>query len=316
MSNGNWSVRFAALGAAIALAFVAFGTGVYFEGLNYPQQERYQSYRYAAEQPPDTDPAAARQTSSQALQNRTPCEQPKGHDESDLCAQWKAANAAEDSAFWAKWGFWIGVVGSCLLLWQIILTRRAVEDTSEATDAMREANEIARSVARNELRPYFYVVRVEICEMEGDEVSLKLTMKNYGRGPARNIRFFLKTYFTDPSFRRIEARATEKTNFGTVAPDAEKWFVMRYFINDIAQNQIAATQSLLMFRFRYTYTGDDGGTYREAYSYALSGRLKVGALLYVYDIEEIRQSRQREALEPTLDFGTDDSPANESTSNA
>lgn len=111
----------------------------------YPQEQRYQTYREATEKPLEASPSLSRQPDTETFKNRTPCRDPEGKDESDLCAQWKAANAAEDGAFWTKWGVWIGVVGSCFLLWQIILTRRAVEDTGQATEAMREANEIMRA---------------------------------------------------------------------------------------------------------------------------------------------------------------------------
>lgn len=137
MPYGNRGIL-AAL-AGLAALFWAFMLGVGVTALD-PQEQRYQSHRYAADQPAEIESAATGQTGSQALQHRTPCEQPKGHDESELCAQWKAANAAEDSAFWAKCGFWIGVVGSGFLLGQIILTRRAVEDTATATKAVQDQN--------------------------------------------------------------------------------------------------------------------------------------------------------------------------------
>ena len=136
-------------GALAALLFTAFGLGwISNTVLKNPDQERYQSYRYAADKPLEIDSAAATRAIAQAFQNRAPCDNPKGRDESDLCAQWKAANAAENSALWAQWGFWIAVIGSSLLLWQIILTRRAVEETGEATEAMRAANEIATQAQR------------------------------------------------------------------------------------------------------------------------------------------------------------------------
>lgn len=134
--------------AGLAALFLAFGMGAYVTGLNNPEQERYEPYRYAPDKPLEIDPAAAGEPNAQALQDRTPCEQPKGRDESDLCAQWKAASAGERNTLWTARGFWIGVVGSALLLWQIALTRQAVEDTSEATEAMREANHIAANTQR------------------------------------------------------------------------------------------------------------------------------------------------------------------------
>jgi hypothetical protein len=133
--------------ACVGLTFVTFGLG-WMLAASDTQEERYQPYRYAADQPLEIDPATAGRANPQALQNRAPCEEPKGERESDLCAQWRAANAAEDGAFWTKWGFWIATIGSSLLLWQIILTRKAVEDTGKATVAMERQNEIAAAAQR------------------------------------------------------------------------------------------------------------------------------------------------------------------------
>jgi hypothetical protein len=139
-----------------ALGFVAlygFGLGYYHAALNYPQEQRYQPYRAAADKIADIDSALPRPANAKPFQYRTPCNEPKGKDESDLCAQWRAANAGEDSAFWAQWGFWIAAVGSGLLLWQIILTRQALEDTGDATQAMIDQNEKTDQAQRAWIMP-------------------------------------------------------------------------------------------------------------------------------------------------------------------
>ena len=187
MSRSDWGIL-AAL-AGLAALFVAFGTGLYLASLNYPHEKRYQPYRYSAEQPAQVEAAAAAKPDAQALQYRTPCRQPEGQGESDLCAQWRAANAAEDSALWTKWGVWIGIIGSTLLLWQIMLTRRAVEDTGEATDAMREANRIAKSSSELELRPYVWFGKIEIRDVVlGKCPELVAEVCHAGQTPAYEVR--------------------------------------------------------------------------------------------------------------------------------
>lgn len=73
-----------------------------------------------------------------------PCHEGQDNRQSDLCAQWKAADAANKAAWWAAFGTIVAMIGTAGLYWQIVLTRKAVEDTAEATRAMREANEIAK----------------------------------------------------------------------------------------------------------------------------------------------------------------------------
>ena len=119
--------------AGLAALLVTFGIGLMLGASHNPEDERYKPYGHTADQPQRVESAATAQTTSHSFEYRTPCRDPNGEGESDLCAYWKAAIAAEDSASWAKWGFWIAVIGSGFLLWQVSLTRKAVEDTGEAS---------------------------------------------------------------------------------------------------------------------------------------------------------------------------------------
>jgi hypothetical protein len=193
MSRRNWGFIIAAV---IGLAAIyGFGLGCYFTGLNHPDKQGYQSYRYATDKPQEVDPALKRPANPKAFEYRAPCEEPKGKDESDLCAQWRAAEAGENSAFWAEWGFWITILGSGLLLWQIALTREAVQDTGRATEAMREANEIARDTAHRQLRAYLTpkeIVRDRRFNMnngegEADYLRVQIIIQNTGQTPAVNL---------------------------------------------------------------------------------------------------------------------------------
>ncbi|WP_411290437.1 hypothetical protein, partial [Sphingorhabdus sp.] len=141
MPSGYRGLTFAAL---IAALLIAFGLGSYLTGLPNPQ-ERYQPYQNSY-----ADKNRALSTVSNiapAVVEKTPCDNPKSETESDLCAQWRAAKAAEKSANWTLYGVVASAIGISLLLWQIMLTREAVKDTGDATKAMQEANSIARSAA-------------------------------------------------------------------------------------------------------------------------------------------------------------------------
>lgn len=191
--------------ACVGLASVTFALGIIITSLD-TQDERYQSYRYASDKPLEVDATGPTQANSQAFEDRTPCKKPKGQGESDLCAQWRAANAAEDSAFWTKLGFWIATIGSTLLLWQIILTRKAVKDTSEATEAMRKANSLseaaieqARAASLLADRPWiayetFTVIHAQNAYLghpprrEAEVFAIKLMFKNTGTTPAISVR--------------------------------------------------------------------------------------------------------------------------------
>lgn len=194
MPRSDWRVLIALAG--LALVVWAFAQGILIGLSYYPTEERYQPYRYTAAKPSEVQPTAAGQTIAQSLQYRTPCRDPQGEGESDLCAQWKAANAAADGAYWAKWGFWIACIGSAFLLWQIILTRKAVEDTSEATDAMREANKIAREGQERQLRAYVNVTKIGVTPfIPGAAPTFMLELLNTGATPARDVRLISQPFF-------------------------------------------------------------------------------------------------------------------------
>jgi hypothetical protein len=110
----------------------------------------------------------------------------------------------------SKWAFWLLVVAGGQLAATIIAliylkatldaTWQAVKDTGDATDAMRDANEIARRSSELQLRPYLTMVddgtemvrRSDWDKPEGSDspiaYAIRVATKNCGATPARNVR--------------------------------------------------------------------------------------------------------------------------------
>jgi hypothetical protein len=126
----------AALAGCLILAIV--GLWDHKQSLNYADEQGYQSYRYATDKPLEVDPSINDSANAKALEYREPCKYPKGRDESDLCAQWRAAKAAENSAFWAKGGFWVTIAGAAGLLVTIWQGRVALAKAAEANAITRK----------------------------------------------------------------------------------------------------------------------------------------------------------------------------------
>lgn len=175
--------RFFIVALGLAALFIAFGLGMYVVELNYPEQQRYQEYKSGKGNEGTATLTVTRDLAG-SIMKRTPCHNPNSESESDLCAQWKAANAAEDGAFWTKWGFGVAIVGSSFLLWQIILTREAVKDTGNATLAMQRQNELADQGQR----PWIEIdLKFDFLSRMSDGgilVACKVMMKNIGSTPA------------------------------------------------------------------------------------------------------------------------------------
>src|SRR3546814_1949987 len=78
---------------------------------------------------------------------------------SDVCS-----SDLSKSAIWmaaaAVLTLFITSMGTLLIWRQVKLTRQAVEDTSDATEAMREANVIARTIGRVQTRAYLSIQEI------------------------------------------------------------------------------------------------------------------------------------------------------------
>lgn len=191
MSNGYRGLAATALVAAI---LIAFGLGAFVSGLDYPEQ-RYQPYQNSEADERGTITTASNVAAP--IVERTPCNKPQSETESDLCAQWRAAKAAERSADWTACGFWATLTGMALLTWQIMLTREAVKDTGDATKAMNRQNEIAENTARHQLRAYVgigdkgtTIVKRPDWDSpdDGPHYKISIAIKNFGQTPAKNVR--------------------------------------------------------------------------------------------------------------------------------
>jgi hypothetical protein len=108
-----------------------------------------------------------------------PCDEGRDNRQSDLCAQWKAADAASKAAWWAMIATFVTALGTFGLFWQIKLTREAVQDTGKATEAMEAANNLAVMAQR----AWVFVDDVKILD-HTEGTPIRVIFKNYGQYPA------------------------------------------------------------------------------------------------------------------------------------
>ncbi|PKP91946.1 MAG: hypothetical protein CVT77_10505 [Alphaproteobacteria bacterium HGW-Alphaproteobacteria-16] len=193
MSGSYRLVIAAALGLA---ALVVLGTGAYFGALYGTH------YSHKAEIAANRDASAKRDYPSQIDRDRTGLPDfaervASGPDPQSADEREKRDLAAQESM--SVWAFWmlvassVGVVttmiGTCFLLWQISLTREALEDTGKATVAMVRQNELTEKVQRPWLD---FDVSVSEPRFSGQyfSFSLKIEIHNIGKTPAIDVGFF------------------------------------------------------------------------------------------------------------------------------
>lgn len=100
------------------------------------------------------------------------CEDRSDIRSSDLCAQWKAADAARDAADYARWSLLVGILGTSLLIWTLWETRQ---------------------MAIREQRAY---IKIEPCEggmIREGLVCLPYDVINYGTTPAIDLNVAIVT---------------------------------------------------------------------------------------------------------------------------
>lgn len=119
----------------------------------------------------------------------------KGHDdrESDLCAQWKAADSAAESARAAWAQFWIGGILGLLTFFAAgaaaYYARAAAKHTADSVD-------VAREMGRAHARAYIDAITAKIHD-DTESISVRVTLRNEGQSPAKAIVLFGATEIVD-----------------------------------------------------------------------------------------------------------------------
>lgn len=162
---------------------------------NYTDHQKYPSYRYASGQPEQINPSLTQSAGKiEPFEYRQPCDDPQGQTESDLCAQWKSANASQENAFWAKWSVWIAGVSTVAVAAAIILTV--------------EANTISRESMEAQGRAWVAIDFIEAVGFRLDNdrprFVFKVKFENLGPTPAMHFRFFPSLVFGENPSEHID----------------------------------------------------------------------------------------------------------------
>jgi len=204
-----------------------------------------------------------------------PCGEREQKRDSDLCAQWKAADAAESSSN-AAWLF--GIVGSLIgaitmyaAIRAALYARDAAREAKRGSDAAEKGLAHAQNISAMELRPYLFIERIETCEIYSREYQVTIWFKNFGHTPARNIEVRSLCYVTSD---RSDLRAIKKTHdiveAGVAAPGHTRrsFDAVRISADDLEAFQEGARWVIL--RVQYGYTDDVGTEFKERFDYYAS----------------------------------------------
>ncbi|WP_288804432.1 hypothetical protein [uncultured Novosphingobium sp.] len=123
---------------------------------------------------------------------------------SDLCAQWKAADAAKDSANWALGSFIVAAftliaAGLAALYAKSAAkeTKRSAEAAFGAVEAAQQANRISADTADRQLRAYLFPSTGELNLSMGAVTAscpIRIPLRNTGATPATLIFYEIKSF--------------------------------------------------------------------------------------------------------------------------
>ena len=182
------------------------------------------------------------------------CDAPLDQGDSDLCAQWAAVQAVEESNRLSRLGLLLTFGESLALIisliftgWAALAAAKAARIAEEATEgsnkalaiAERNANavskhvEIAQDTANRQLRPYIdfsafkFIVDDERSTEDTTVAGFQVCIKNFGATPAYKIKrstTFTPTWDGDP----LWTAPTIESEWGTLPPTGE-WFSVACF---------------------------------------------------------------------------------------
>lgn len=251
--------------AGLAALFIALGTGAYFGALNAPHYG-YQSAHPRSANAEQSDP-------SQVDRDRAGLPYfaeriASGPDPANRDEREKRDLAAQESM--SVWAFWLLVVsalgtvttmiGTGFLLWQIILTREAVEDTGKATGAMLISNEISQRTAHCQLRAYVGGVDFDISGFIAGQVPVTTwTIRNFGLTPARNVEIVAGRFVTPLNYEYI--RFPNKFRFRRDLLPGEEWPIIFKWgppLGDVQIEQLNRSSASFIYAAIIRYRDIDG----------------------------------------------------------
>lgn len=209
MPRGYRLLIVAACGIAL---LIALGLGAFFGALNAPHygyQTAHPAYRSAQTEKSNPSQVDRDRAGLPYLAERIA----SGPDPKDTGEREQRDLAAQESM--SIWAFWLllvsaagtatTMIGTGFLLWQIVLTRKAVEDTGKATNAMERQNNLASAAQRAWVAIDPKLVSAKAAGNRFD-FDWRCAFVNKGGTVARNVRFAAKPQiFGDDAFERIPA---------------------------------------------------------------------------------------------------------------
>ncbi len=168
-SDGRGGIVAAAI---FGLITISAGMGAYYTSSLAPNNP-YPTYAFAV-----PDESRAQAIARGVMQQ--PCVAMVGHDDIDLCAQWRAAVAAEHAAFWGFAQMALSLAGLIGLLITLVFNQKALVLAAESQSETRR-------IGRAQVRSYLDLSKVRLHISAEGIPSVSLALRNVGQSPAIKV---------------------------------------------------------------------------------------------------------------------------------
>lgn len=214
---------------------------------------------------------AKRESTSDKTYN-PPCFPGQDDRMSDLCAQWKAADAATSAAR-ATWlfgflGSGIGLLTFFAALYAALYAKEAASETRRGAEASEGQLALARKLDEIEVRPLIFPDRVTGQFVGTNRIRSTVYLRNYGRMPAKRLetRFHLYKSSDLKILRKGFAKA-RRIDFPFCAPAHERRAIIGTDVPDDDCNALRAGEASIILQISYSYCDDLGRSWSERFDY-------------------------------------------------
>ena len=240
----------------IILSICAVVVAMGLAGVSPPQGKTGEQPGQAAQPQQQSAPPAASPQAADAKPLEAACDQGEANRDSDLCAQWYAADSAYEASIWTRrtgWFTGIGLIVGAITMGAAIcaalFARDAAEHTKDGAKAAWAAEKVTRESAERQLRAYIHVSRVEMHQYEvGKHPVFGVEIMNAGQTPAYEVTINADAAIWQPGHDLFEVRPSEVAAF-TLGPGLPSGKIERVAHPVSAEEYQAVVQKQVEFHF-------------------------------------------------------------------
>lgn len=203
--------------AAILLASLSLG-----HAQEPPAQSEAPQAAPDQQQPSQPAPAAipSAQEQEASPKQQTLCDKAEDGPQSDLCEQWRMANAAEQQVDWLRRQFSASLWEIGALAFTLLATAAAAIAAFIAARAANRAVKVTVDTAERQLRAYLLPEKVSFIDPDDTRLAVQVAFKNTGQTPAAKVRHTTHCGVgtMDTAEERFELNEIPDRSAGSVGP--------------------------------------------------------------------------------------------------